>query len=153
MPADSTGSVPGPEPAGAVAGPGAPIMDHKSPIYRWLKKWNAALKTGETVGSAGSSELKKILNSVKPGGPAKQNPGKKPARKKGDATGPGEPEKRPEPGTPVAGEGVPVPAGTPASSSGTGIPQGDLSHGGKVMSPVTAGNIPPQVSGKEEEKI
>jgi hypothetical protein len=153
MPADVTGTEPGPAPAGAVAGPGASVIDPKNPIYRWLVKWNAARKAGEAAGSAGSSELKKILDSAKPEGPVKQSAGKKPARKKGNAAGPDEPEKRPEPGTPVAGEGEPVAAEMSAFPSGTGIPHGELSSGGNAGSPVPAGDDPPQVSGKEEGEI
>jgi hypothetical protein len=153
IPADLTGTEPGPAPAGAVAGPGASVLDPKSPIYRWLKKWNAAQKAGETAGSAGSSELKKILDSVKPEGPAKQSAGKKPARKKGKAEGPDEPEKRPEPGAPVAGEGEPVAAGMPASASGTGIPHGDQLSGRNAVSPVPGGDAPLHVSGNEEGEI
>ena len=149
IPADRTGSVPGPEPAGAVTGPGGSVIDRKSPVYRWLVKWNAARKAGEATGSAGCSELKKILDSVKPGGPVKQIAGKKPARKKGKAADPDEPEKRPEPGTQVAGEGVPVAAGTPALSSGTGIHQEELSSDGKGGTPVPARDNPPHVSGNE----
>jgi len=153
IPADVTGAEPGPAPVGSVAGPGAAVLDPKSPIYRWLKKWNAAQKAGETAGSAGSRELKKILDSVKPERPAKQKTGKKPARKKGTAAGPDDPATRPEPVTPVAGDGGPVVAGMPALTSGTGIPQGDLSSGSTAVSPVPAGDVPPQVLGKEEEAI
>jgi hypothetical protein len=153
IPADVTVTEPGPAPAGAVAGPGASVIDTKSPIYRWLVKWNAAQKAGEATGSAGSSELKKILDSVKPEGPAKQSAGKKSARKKGKAEGPDDPATRPEPGTPVAGEGEPVAAGMRVSASGTGIPHGDLSSGRKAVSPLPAGDVPPQVSGKEEGEI
>jgi hypothetical protein len=153
IPSDVTGTEPGPAPAGAVAGPGASVIDPQSPIYRWLVKWNAAQKAGEAAGSAGSSELKKILDSVKPGGPAKQGAGKKPARKKAKTAVTDEPEKRPEPGTPVAGEGEPVAAEMPVSASGAGIPNGELSSGGKAGSPVPAGDDPPQVSGNEEGEI
>jgi hypothetical protein len=153
IPADATGTEPGPAPAGAVAGPGASVIDPKSPIYRWLVKWNAAQKAGETAGSAGSSELKKILDSVKPEGPAKQSAGKKPARKKGKAEGPDNPATRLESGAPVAGKGEPVSPGMPASAYGTGIPHGELSSGRKSVSPVPAGDAPPHVSGKEEGEI
>jgi hypothetical protein len=153
IPGDVTGTEPGPAPAGAVAGPGASVLDPKSPIYRWLVKWNAARKAGEDAGSAGSSELKKILDSVKPEGPAKQSAGKKPARTKGNAAGPDEPEKRPEPGAPVVGEGETIAVEIPALASGTGIPQGDLSSGSKAVSPVPAGDVPLKVSGKEEGEI
>jgi hypothetical protein len=153
VPADVTGAEPGPAPAGAVAGPGAAVLDPKSPIYRWLKKWNAAQKAGETVGSAGSSELKKILDSVKPEGPAKQKTRKKPARKKGTAAGPDNPATRPEPGAPVAGVGEPVAAELPEFSTGTAIPHGDLSSGRNAVSPVPVGDTSPQIPGKEEGEI
>ncbi len=153
IPGDVTGTEPCPAPAGAVAGPGASFLDPKSPIYRWLKKWNAARKAGEVAGSAGSSELKKILDSVKPEGPAKQGAGKKPARKKGNAAGPDEPEKRPESGIPVASEGEPVAAVMTASTSGAEIPQGEMLSGGKAGTHVSVGDDLPQVSGSEEGEI
>jgi hypothetical protein len=151
--ADVTGTEPDPAPTGAVAGPGASVIDPKSPIYRWLVKWNAARRAGEATGSAGSSELKKILDSAKPGGPVKQSAGKKPARKKGNAAGLDNPEKRPEPGTPVAGEGEPVAAATPASASGTGIPMRELSSDGKAGTLEPARDDPPHVPGKGEGEI
>jgi hypothetical protein len=153
IPEDVTGTGPVPAPAGTVAGPGASVIDPKSPIHRWLVKWNAARKAGEAAGSAGSSELKKILDSAKPKGSEKQSIGKKPARKNAKSAGPDEPEKRPEPGTPVAGEGEPVTAGTPASTSGTGIPPRELSSDGKAGSPEPARADPPPVPGKQEGEI
>ena len=83
-----TGSLPGPAPAGT-AGSLAAGFDPKSPIVRWLKKWNAAQSTGKSVGADESSELRKILESARPGGlpeqDAKKNSGKKTSRKNAEA--------------------------------------------------------------------
>jgi hypothetical protein len=150
---DKTGTVPGPASAGTVRGPAASVIDPKSPIYRWLVKWNAAQKAGDAAGSIGSSELRKILDAGKPGGVAKQSAGKKPGRKKVKAAGPDDPEKRQEPGAAVAPAGEPVAAEMPESSSSTGYsyeaPSSDGNHGRLEHT----GIEPPTVPGTKEEAI
>ncbi len=143
---DKTGISSGPASAGTVQGPASPVIDPKSPIYRWLVKWNAARKAGESAGPAGSSELKKILDTGKPGGAAKQNAGKKPARKKSEEASPDEPEKRQGPEEPVADE-------MPALPSETASSHGRPSSGGNAGSPEHSGNEPPSVPGRIGEEI
>jgi hypothetical protein len=114
-------------------------IDPKSPIVRWLQKWNAAKSAGKPAGTDDSSGLRKILESVRTGGPAKQdakkNSGKKPSRKNAKAASPDEPGKNMEPGIAVAGTGETAADQTPApvkepvpvhdvvsSDGGTGVP-------------------------------
>jgi len=116
------GALPGPAPAGTAGGVEAGI-DPKSPIVRWLKRWNAAGSAGKPAGADESRELRKILETVRPGDPAKQKPGKisgkntggKPARKNAKAASPEDAEIFPEPGTPAAGTGDVVVNPAPAS--------------------------------------
>jgi hypothetical protein len=104
-----TGNLSGAEnptaPGGAeAAGPAVTgAADPKSPILRWLAKWNAARMAGEGADATGSSELKKILDTGVPAVNAKPAPGKKPVNKKRSATGPDIPGKIPGPEEPVAG--------------------------------------------------
>jgi len=115
------GALPGPAPAGIVGGVASGI-DPKSPVVRWLKKWNAARSAGIPAGADGSSELRKILESARTTGPAKQKPGKisgknsggKPERKNAKAASPADAEFFPEPGTPAAVTGDAVADQKPA---------------------------------------
>jgi hypothetical protein len=126
------GALPGPSPTGT-AGTMTAGIDPKSPIVRWLKKWNTAGSAGKPAGADESSELRKILETVRPGDPAKQksrkisgkNTGGKPARKNAKAASPDDAEIFPEPGTPAAGTGDMVVNQTPAS-----VPEPVLAHGG-----------------------
>lgn len=85
----------GATPAGT-ANDAAAGVDPKSPVIRWLKKWNAARIAGNGAGADQSSELRTILESVRPGNPAQQKNRKKhgtnsvgkTARKKTEAAGP-----------------------------------------------------------------
>jgi hypothetical protein len=114
---NTAGVLPDPVPAGT-AGAVAAGIDPKSPIIRWLKKLNDAKSAGKPAGADGSSELRTILESVRPGGLVKQesakSSGKKPARKPTKAAGPDKPEKSPEPGIPVTGAGDSVTDRVPA---------------------------------------
>jgi len=136
----------GPASAGTVQGPAAPVIDPKSPVYRWLVKWNTARKAGESAGLAGGSELKKILDTGKPGRAAKRNAGKKPARKNTETAGTADPKKRQGQEEPVADE-------TPALPSETASSHGGPSPDGNTRSPEQSGNEPPSVPERIHEEI
>jgi hypothetical protein len=144
-----------PVPNEAVAdGPAIPgTADTRSPILRWLAKWNAARIVGGGAGPAGGGELKKILDAGGPGITAKRTPGKKTVSTRGIAAGPENPEKYPGPeeqvaaantvagkkpvnrrkGTAVptdgADRGRPVPEETPSSPAGDGSAPGQPPSG------------------------
>jgi hypothetical protein len=150
---DTTGTLPGPAAAGRVPGPAASVIDPKSPVYRWLVKWNAERKAGETAGILGSGELKQILTAGKPGGTVRQSPGKKPARKDAPGAGPDDPEKGQEPDIPVARAGEPAVVEAPAFPGSTANDQAPPSSGGNPGCLEYTGDELPAGQAKNEEAI
>ena len=153
---DLAGTLPGPAPAGT-AGTVAAGVDLKSPIVRWLKKWNAVRSAKNQTDADDSSGLRKILESVRPGGSAKQgakkNSGKKPSRKNATAAGPEEPEKSTEPGIPIAGTGEMVTDQSPASVTEPGTVHDGLSSDRESGVPAETGVHPSPVREKSGEEI
>lgn len=116
--------------AGKRSGPVAAVLDPKSPISRWLKRWNA----GQTSGNAteGKSSPNKILKAGEPGWEARPGAGKNESRKKGAA---GTPEKLED----ERGTGTSV-VDDPGGSPKTGVcPEGSLSGGCSRRADDTAG--------------
>jgi|GEM_PF-2034443 len=119
---DPSGGTETTEPAGLSAAlPTRPGIDPRSPIIRWLVKWNAARLAGEKGGGVENEGLKKALAAggpaVKKKRPAGKKPEKNPAGKKPEAKPAGEkPEKTPAGPEKNSGTGT---DGVPAKKPGT----------------------------------
>jgi hypothetical protein len=150
------GTVPGPAPAGTAAPAGAGA-DQKSPIVRWLKKWNAARSAKKPPGADDSSGPKKILDSARPDGSAKQgaekNSGKKPSGKHAKDAGPDVPEKSPEPKIPVTGTGEKGMDQNPATVTEPGAVADGLLSDAKTGMPAENGSDPSPLPEKPGEAI
>jgi hypothetical protein len=133
----------------APAGPAAPgAADPRSPILRWLAKWNAARKAGEGAEASGGSGLKKILDSGVPGPKTKPAAGKKPVSKKRSAAAPEVTGKITDPGEPAAGTGPGAGEKIPDGKTRAGIPEENPVPGMNGNIPAPSDSINPGSEGQ-----